>query len=406
MAHTIFKFQQDNATEIEKILAKYRGTEEWNLAQKAFQEILRNYVHGGTTNVSDDELNKHFEQAIITTQADVNTYLDKSSAVASTQQDPSSPYYIVNVAHARNDQFFATNQTCPITGKGSQTLNAKFVAQNLYQRTTVNASSVLPTRLLNSPLPDWNSIVAAMTNKANFDATFDLVDPSQSEEVFAITSSIDWNKAQADLFITPDLFGGAVFSPALYSIFFAGADENAFKNIYFFVSADGFGNAQKPFLGIIKQPLDKIQPVYESTNRSAFSYLSNGANPVKYWMDVKDENLLNYTLNIQSFFPDHMNAPYIEVNADFTAQVSPQEIAYFKDIPGMSTIMMLHKGTLMRDLVKAYFPESTSAQLWEDIGALTSKHEWLNDLEAIGLDAMSDIFASNVWEEKPEVESA
>jgi len=403
MEHLIYQLQQDKAADIEKILAKYRGTPEWNIAQKAFNEIMRNYIHGETTQVSNEELNQHFEQAIITTQLDVHTYLNKTKGVITTQRDAASPYYMVNVAHTRNDQFFATNQKCPVTGAGNQTLNAKFTAQNLYQRIGISASSVMPPRVANSPLPTWDSIVAAMTDKTTFDATFDLVDAEQAAEVFAITSAIDWNQAEADLFITPDLFGGAVFAPAMYSIYFVGANKEAFKNIYFFVSADGFGNPQKPFLGIIQQPITGTQPVYESLNRSAFSYLSSGANPVKYWMEVQDENLLDYTLNIQSFFPTHLNAPYIEVNADFSAQVSPAEIAYFKDIPGISTIMMLHKGTLMRDLVKAYFPQSTSAQIWEDIGALTGKIEWINDLAAIGLDAMSDIFASNVWEEKPEV---
>lgn len=403
MEHSILQLQREKAEEIEKVLAKYRGTEAWNIAQKAFHQIMRNYIHGETTQVSDEELNQHFEQAIVTSQLDVHTYLNKTKAVVQTQRDTSSPYYMVNVAHTRNDQFFTTNQKCPVTGAGSETLNAKFTAQNLYQRTTVNATSVLPPRVANSPLPTWASMVAAMTDKPTFDATFDLVDPTQAAEVFAVTSAIDWNQAEADLFITPDLFGGAVFAPAMYSIYFMGANKNAFKNIYFFVSADGFGNPQKPFIGVIEEPISGPQMVYESLNRSAFSYLSSGANPVKYWMEVKDKNLLDYTLNIHSYFPDHMNAPYIEVVADFTAQVSPGEIAYFKDIPGISTIMMLHKGTLMRDLVKAYFPQSTSAQIWEDIGALTGKIEWINDLAAIGLDAMSDIFAANVWEEKPEV---
>jgi hypothetical protein len=405
MEHPIFKLQQDKAAEIEKVLAKYRGTEAWNIAQNAFQKILRTYIHGGGQHVTDEELNQHFERAITARKIDVQTYLNKSKAVLKTVRDVNSPYYMVSAQHQRQDQFFATNQTCPImgTGNGSQTLNAKFTAQNLYQRYAINATSAMPPRVATSPFPTWDSIVTAMTDRASFDAAFCMTDAEQGDAVFAVTSALDWTKAEGALFCTPDLFDGAVFTPALYSVYFIGADANAFKNIYFFVSADGFGNPEKPFVGIVQQPITSAQVVYNSINRFAFSYLSDAANPVKYWMEVQNEQMLDYVLNVQSFFPDHTTSPYIEVNASFSAHASIGEVAYFKDIPGLTTIMMIQKGTLMKDLIKAYFPESTEAQLWEDVGVLTGDHAWLNDLLAIGLDAMSDIFAQNVWTEAPVV---
>lgn len=403
MEDTIFNFQQNNAADIENVLAKYRGTDEWNKAQNAFKEIIRTYVHGGMKNMSDDELNKHFEQAVTATQLDVNTFLNKSNSVLMSQRDASSPYYMVNVEHHRNDVNFATNQSCPITGAGKQRLNARFNAQNLYQRYDVNATSTMPPRIAKSSFPNWGSIATAMTDRTAFDKTFYLTNSQQADAVFAVTSALDWSKVQGALFMTPDLFDGAVFSPALYSVYFFGADAGALKNIYFFVTADGQGNPEKPFIGLIQEATDADQIVYQSINRFAFSYLSDAANPVKYWMDANDAQLLDYTLNVQTFYPGHTDTPYIEVNAHFSAQVSPSQIAYFKDIPGLSTILLIQKGTLMKDLVKAYFPGSTSAQLWEDLGVLTGNQKWLNDLKAIGLDAMSDIFASNVWEEKPVV---
>ena len=185
-----------------------------------------------------------------------------------------------------------------------------------------------------------------------------------------------------------------------------GANETALKNIYFFVSADGQGNPEKPFIGLLPETAGAALLVYASVNRFAFSYLSDAANPVKYWVETQDAGLLDYTLNIQTFYPTHTDTPYIEINAKFSAQVSAGDIAYFKDIPGMATILLIQKGTLMKDLVKAYFPDSSEAQLWEDLGVLTGDGGWLNDLKAIGLDAMSDIFASDVWEEKPVVTPA
>jgi hypothetical protein len=400
MEHTIYKIQTEQAVQIESILAKYRGTEAWETTRKAFHEIIRTYIHGGVKNMTDKELDEHFERALVTTESDVKTFLDKSSAVLDAAKNANSPYYMVNVAHERHDDYFAVNQTCPVTGTGSKKLEAKFEAQNLYQRYPINATTVMPPRVANSHFPNWATIVTAMTDKTTFENTFAL-NADEVEEVFKVTSALDWNTAQGALFITPDLFGGAVFSPALYSVYFMGA-PNSLMNIYFFISADGEGNPEQAFVGIVNTKSAPQKNIYNSTNRFAFTYISSPLNPVRYWLDVNDDNLSDFNLGVQVFYPSHPD-PYIDVNASFSAQVSPGEIAFFTDIPGLSTIMLIQKGTLMIDLVKAYFPDSTSVQLWYDIGVLTGETGIVNELKALGLDLMSDIFGADVWTEKPTV---
>lgn len=400
MEHTIYKTQLDKAAEIESILAKYRGTPEWEITRKAFHEIVRNYIHGGIKNMTDDEVDEHFERALVTTKTDVQTFLSKSSSALQSSKDTSSPYYMVNVAHERHDNYFAINQTCPVTGAGSQKLEAKFDAQNLYQRIPINASTPMPPRVTTSPFPTWDSIVAAMTDRTTFDKKFALK-ADEADAVFNITSALDWTTAQGALFITPDLFGGAVFSPALYSVYFIGAPDSL-MNIYLFVSADGQGNPEQAFVGIVNTPSTPQKNIYNSTNRFAFTYISSPLNPVRYWLDSNDDNLLDFNLGVQVFYPSHPD-PYIDVNSSFSAQVSPGEVAYFKDIPGLSTIMLIQKGTLMIDLVKAYFPDSTSVQLWYDIGVLPGETGIINELKALGLDLMSSIFGADVWTEKPTI---
>lgn len=405
MGHTIFKRQLEKADAIKILLDKYRGTDEWEKARKAFHTIIRTYVHGGSENMTDEELDRHFETALTVTKADMAAFEEHSSSALNAQRDPSSPYYLVNVAHTRHDVYFATNQSCPITGTGNKTLEARFEAKNLYQKYPISATGTMPDRVVNGgPFTSWNSIVAAMTDRATFETTFALTDPQQASETFAVTSAIDWNAASGWLFVTPDLFDGAVFSPALFSVYFFRADAGSPLTLFMIVSANGGGDPEKPFIGVVSNMADPEKNVYASINRFAFSYLSDAVNPIKYWMEISDDNLLDFNLGIQTFYPGK-SSPYIEVGSSFSAQAPLQDIAYFKDIPGISTIMLIQKGTLMKDLIKAYFPESTDVQLWLDIGAITEGPEWKMALEALGLDTMSAIFGANVWEEKPTVVS-
>jgi hypothetical protein len=403
MEHSIFKIQSEKEAEIKEILDKHRNTEAWEKSRKAFHEIIRAYVHGDMKSMSDAELDQHFERALVTTKDDVNAHLSSSTVDPESEQDVSSPYYMVNVAHTRNDNFFATNQSCPVTGTGKQKLNAKFDAKNLYQKYPINAASLMPPRVDNTSFSSWDSIVDAMTNRATFDQTFSLTDPIQANEIFEATSVLDWNTAQGELFMTPTLFGGAVFSPALYSLYFFRSSQSSPINIFFFVTADGQGNPEKPFVGLVNKVSEPKKKVYDSINRFSFTYISNKENPTRYWLNMNDDNLLNFNLGMQLFYPTHPDLPYIEVNACFSAQAPMKDVAYFKDVPGLSTILLVQKGTLMRDLIKAYFPDSHLGKLWIEVGALTNGHEWEEDLLAIGLNTMSDLFASNVWQEKPTV---
>lgn len=403
MEHSIFKIQTEKADEIKNILDKYRGTAPWETSRKAFHDIIKNYVHGGLKNMSDEDLDKHFELALVTTHDDINGFKNLSTSALKSEKDESSPYYMVNVSHHRHDKYFAPNQSCPITGAGSKKLDAKFDAHNLYQKYPINATSIMPERVSKSPFPTWDIIVKAMTDRNNFNETFDLTNVDQANEVFAATSAIDWKSAEGSLFMTPTLFGGAIFSPALYSVYFFGAGQNSPMNIFFFVTADGEGNPEKPFIGLVNKITEPKKNIYSSVNRFAFSYISDAENPAKYWLNMNEENLLDFNLGIQTFFKSHTDIPYIFVDANFSAQVSAEKVAFFKDIPGLSTILLMQKGTLMRDLIRAYFPDENSAEVWTDIGVLTGGNNLKNDLLAIGLNSMSAIFGADVWKEKPVV---
>ena len=410
MEHSIFKIQTKKKAKINRILHKYKGTEAWETSKNAFSRIMKSYVHGGMEGISEKEMNRHFERYITTTQEDITGYLELSKSLLKDPNDADSPYYMVNVAHDRHDVYFATGEALPIKGTGNQTLNARFEAQNLYERNSINAKKYpinplnLRKRIKASPLPNWKTIVESMTNRAAFDAKFDLVEKEQADAVFAITSSWDWkNSVQGELFMTPSLACGSVYSPALYSIYFFGADENAPKNIFLFVTASGKGAPEQPFIGIVSTT--PKEHIYTSVNRFAFTYISSTENPVKYWMNINQDNLADFTLGIHTFYVGRPDVPYIEVNAEFKARVPIAQVRHFEKTPGYKTLLMLHKGTLMKDLVKAYFPNSSDVQLWEEVQALKGNHPLVNELKAIGLDILSDIFSAHVWEEKPTVVS-
>ncbi|MEM8909443.1 MAG: hypothetical protein AAGD05_16470 [Bacteroidota bacterium] len=404
MSFSIFKHQEHKKDEIEKILQRYRGSKAWSISQNAFREVMRNFVHGGhgQQGGNDDTLDGHFEHTLLLTKKDVEQYKKLMASLRGGDRDPHSPYYTLEVAHTRHDQFFATNQERPITGTGNQTLDAKFNALNLYEKCPINATSAMPPRVEKSPFPTWDSIVNAMTDQRKFQEMFHLTDRDQANAVFDVTSALDWTTAQGELLITPNLAFGSVFSPALFSVYFFGPSQGAPMNIFVFVTADGFGNPEKPFIGLVPDPSAPKKTIYASINRFAFTYLSSKQNPAKYWLEIDQDNPLNFTLNTLTFFTPHPNSPYIEVNANFSAHAPALEASLFRYIPGVSTFLMLEKATLMRDLVKAYYPDSTSLQLWNDIGAIKGTGI-LDELMALGLDLVADIFEHFVWEEKPTV---
>ena len=144
MIDSIFKKQTEMESEIQKVLDKFRGTEEWKKSRNAFHNIIRKFLYGENSTISDEELDQHFERALTITQNDIDQHLNRINSGQAGEKAPSSPdYYLVNVMHNRKDQFFATLATDEEhpTGTGNQTLNAKFKAYNLYQRFPINATS-------------------------------------------------------------------------------------------------------------------------------------------------------------------------------------------------------------------------------------------------------------------------
>jgi hypothetical protein len=381
--------QAETAAQIQKVLDEVKGTPEWNNSKSrlAFHKIMRNFVHGDNATIRDEELDRHFLRALTLTQDDINHHLDSIRSPAPLGQTvEGSQYYLVTVTHDRNDQFFATDQTLPIAGTGSKTLNAKFQAKNLYERFSIGAGGGMPGKVSNSPLPDWDSIVRVMTDKNKFEQSFDLTNQDQVNSVYGIVSTWDWKSVQGDLFITPELSSGA-FSPALYAIYFFGRDQSSSKQIYLVITADGGGSPQKPFIGLITGPAEPNKRVFDSVNRFAFTYLSNKDNPVKYWMMVPGNHTQGFTLGIQTFFPNRPT-PYIEVISEF-APVSKETAESFLDPKFLVTEFMLRKGFLMRDLIHAYYPNSSETQLWTDVGALTGDDDLvkmiIKAMESLGL---------------------
>ena len=411
MQPPIFQLQQnaDKRQQIDQILDKYQSTKDWQTSRQAFGKIVKQYLHGGLSEMSEADLDQHFRRALIITKQDVEHYQNWASQLLANKKDLNSPYYIVNTAHHRGDHFFATDEARPITGTGDQTLNAKFEAHNIYEKFAINAQSPMPPRVADSPFPTWTSIVDTMTNEAQFQKTFALSDPEQEASLFAVVSAWNWDEVQGELFLTPDMAFNQVFSPALFAVYFFSTASDPTNKVFLIVSADGNGTPTAPFVGLVN-PADKPQQqTYSSTSRFAFTYLSSTDNPMRYWIDdlgAEAGEQIRFNLTIETFFPDHPKTPYIEVITEFCAQVPEADIGFYKDVPFFKTFLMLIKGTLMRDLIKAYYPNSSSVELWIAVGALQKGHPILNELAAIGLDALADIFDLFVWKEKPTVVGA
>jgi hypothetical protein len=113
---------------------------------------------------------------------------------------------------------------------------------------------------------------------------------------------------------------------------------------------------------------------------------------------------LGFDVWITTAYPDHADKPYLTVRASFVPAVS-DAVAAYKDLPGVKLIMMIRKGALMRDLIGKYYPGSSPAQLWKDVGALSSDKSFTDKLAALGLDVAADLFEADLWLEKPEVTS-
>lgn len=414
MFESIFKTQLEKKAEIDNAFQKLKQLPEWEESRKAFEQIINQFLHDsprnkGTNNapkilMSKEEMNGHFERSLIVTQKDAEAYHSWINTLINNNKDIGSPYYLANTAHHRRDQFYKKNQQVPLTGDGDQTLNAKFEAHNIYQKYKINTSSGMPERITETPnqFPSWNSIQEIMQDNTKFQSVFGFTDSDQEKEVFDIVSNWDWDKVQADLYLTPTMALNQVFSPALFSVYFFGPSEGSPKNIFVIVSANGNGDPEIPFLGIVNDPSNPRQKVYHADSRYAFTYLSSKENPMNYWMDMKNDGQQGFILGIETFYPNHPKHAYIEVLTDFCAQVPPEAIDFYQKVPFLKTFLMLIKGTLMRDLIRAYYPDSSSVDLWIKVGAIQQNQKF-KKLFADILDGIAGIFDLFVWEEKPTV---
>jgi hypothetical protein len=389
---------------VARVLDDYRGSEEWKRSNAAFKTIIRQYVHGEHGGFTDAELDQLFEDFLTLSQADVDKFLRGQSCVPESGSGPAR-YYMANVTHQRHDGFFATDQARPLegTGNGTRTAHATFSANTLLERHEISASSTMParTKLSGNPFPDWASIQRALSTRSDFDATFKLRDAAQAEQIFAHTQTIDWANSTAELYIAPELIDGKVFSPALFSIYLLRAQAGAPFSAYLVVSANAAGQPQTPYVGLLTTAQSQD---YQSFTGFAFTYLSSNGNLLDYAVVVTGENPTAYDMWIRTYYPDHPDSPYLTVRTQVLPAVSEEDVALYKDVKGASTIMLLRKGALMRDLVKTYYPHATDLQLWEDVGALKGDPTFKKRLEAAGLTLAAGLFEPGLWIERPHVQ--
>jgi hypothetical protein len=218
--------------------------------------------------------------------------------------------------------------------------------------------------------------------------------------VFNHTQSIDWAKATGEIYIAPPLVNGKVSSPALFAVYLFRAEPSAPFSVYFVISANAAGDPQSPHVGLISTTREKD---YESTTGFAFTYLSSKDNFLNYELVMEGEDPTTFVLWITTAYPDHPESPYLTVRTAFLPAVSEQAIASYKDTKGVGLIMMLRKGAIMRDLVKAYYPDASELQLWEDIGALKDSPKFKADLESAGITVAAGLFEDSLWLERPVV---
>ena len=392
---------------VDRVLRDHRGTENWTRSSDAFKEIMRNYVHGSHVKISDEELDSQFEAFLTLSDDDVDRFIRDQSCVPPAGTDPSR-YYMANATHQRHDPHFATDQPRPVTGTGdgSETLHATFSANMLLERHEIGPKVSFPARaqLEGNTFPDWSSISTGLSDRAHFDEDFDFVESAQADEVFTATSVIDWSQASGELFIAPELEGG-VFSPALFAIYLLRPSPGADPSVYLTVSANAAGDPETPYVGIIDQDFDRAE-AYGSITGFAFTYLSDTNNLLDYALVMNDAQSLSFELWITTAFPEHTEAPYLTVRTAVLPAVSDKDVESFTDVKAAKLIMMLRKGALMRDLIAAYYPESSELQLWEDIGALHGDPGFKTDLESAGLSLGANLLENSLWLEPPKVEAS
>ncbi|WP_106089175.1 hypothetical protein [Enhygromyxa salina] len=393
---------------IGRVLDDHRGTEQWTRSSEAFKTIMRKYVHGDNHSFTDADLDQQFEDYLTLGQADVDKFIEDQSCLPAAGSGPAR-YYMANATHQRHDAFYAKDQARPITGTGDggQTMHATFSANLLLERHEISPTSSFPARAAydNNQFPDWASIERVMTTRAAFDETFALRDSAQAEQVFNHTQGIDWAKqASGELYIAPELVNGKIFSPALFAVYLFRSEPSAAFSVYLVISANAAGEPQSSHVGLINTTRETTRERdYESYTGFAFTYISAKDNLLDYELVMDGEDPTTFVVWITTAYPDHPESPYLTVRTAFLPAVSEQAIAAYKDTKGVSLIMMLRKGAIMRDLVAGYYPDAPELQLWEDIGALKNDPTFKERLESAGLTVAAGLFEASLWLERPVV---
>lgn len=364
---------------------------------------MRTYVHGDNVTFTDEELDQHFEDYLTLSESDVKRFIEDQSCLPASGSGPAR-YYMANATHQRHDSFYAEGQERPVTGTGTgdKTMHATFSANMLLERHEIGPTSTFPARAAfkDNKFPDWASIQKVMTTRSAFDATFNLRDSAQAEQVFQHTQGIDWAKATGELYVAPELVGGKVFSPALFAIYLLRADPSSEFSVYLVVSANAAGDPESSYVGLTTTTRERE---FESTAGFAFTYLSSKDNLLNYELIMNGHDPTSFVLWISTYFPHHPESPYLTVRTAVLPAVSEQAVASFKDAKGASIIMMLRKGALMRDLIAAYYPNAPELQLWEDVGALKNDPDFKERLESEGLTVGADLLEGSLWLEKPAI---
>lgn len=391
---------------MQAVLDDHRGSPAWATSSEAFKTIMRKYVHGKNHQMTDEELDTHYEQFLSLTNEDIEAFIAGQSCVPESGSG-NARYYMINATHQRHDAFYKANQPHPIRGTGKQTAHATFSANMLLERHEIDASSKMPERAAlpavdgfsGAPFPKWKDLARALSDQKTFGQTFRWQDAAQGEEVFAVTSAYDWSKVKGELFIAPTLEGGGVFSPALFAVYMLKPTENAPYGAYVMVSADAQGHPDTPYVGVIS---DKRKS-YKSYAGVTFTYLSSPENLLNYEVALLGTEPLSFDLWISMAYPDHPDQPYVTVRSPFVPAASEEMVSTFKDSSTAMTVMLIRKGALMRDLIELYYPDSEESELWNKVGAIHEDEEFQASVEASGLDVAVDLFDSDLWLEAPVV---
>lgn len=394
---------------VKEVLDEYRSSHEWRRSKSAFREIVKNYVHGEAVPVSDAQLDEDFETFVTLSEEEVDEFVRTQSCIEAASADAArateARYYSVNTMHQRHDAFVARPSPRPVTGSGSAHAHAAFSANMLMERTEISHEKPLPKRaaMPGAHFANWQAIADTMTDRAKFDALFLFLDRAQSNAVFEVTSKLDWDsQVSGQVFLAPELPRGQFFSPALFSTYVFKKDAISKYSVFIIISANAQGVPTTPYAGLI----DDGDAMYKSETGFSFTYLSTNKNLLNYRFIMGGEAPLAFDLRITTAYPAHPEQPYLTVDSKFTPIATDQKVDRYLKSRATRVLLMVRKGALMRDLIKAYYPNSSAAQLWVDVGAITRSRGFKAKLQAAGLDLAVDVFAKNVWIEKPRVETA